>query len=177
MQVPAKISMVEVKKVASKKELKEFIDFPHHLYDGDENYVPELYLAQKDLLNKNKHPFFNHSTADFFIAYRDGQIVGRIAAILNNNYNNFTGDNAGYFGFFEVIEEYEIAELLLNTATQWVKDKGMKKLISPANYSTNETCGILIDGFDKPPTIMMTYNKSYYPDFLEKYGLAKDVGS
>ncbi|UXX79978.1 hypothetical protein N7E81_02515 [Reichenbachiella carrageenanivorans] len=167
--------MIEVKKVQDKKNLKRFIDFPHALYEHDENYVPELYLAQKDLLDKKNHPFFKHSEADFFLAYKGQEIVGRIAAIKNNNYIAYTGESTGKFGFIDFIEEYEVAEALLNTAVDWVKEKGLSQLAGPENFSTNETCGTLIEGFDMPPTIMMPYNKPYYQDYLEKYGFEKDM--
>lgn len=167
--------MIEVRKVQDKKELKWFIDFPHALYEHDGNYVPELYLAQKDLLNKKSHPFFKHSEADFFLAYQGSEVVGRIAAIKNNNYLNFTGEKTGKFGFFDVIEDYQVAEALLNTVTDWQKERGLTKLAGPENYSTNETCGTLIEGFDRSPTVMMPYNKPYYKEYLEKYGFTKDM--
>ncbi|WP_422361560.1 hypothetical protein [Reichenbachiella sp.] len=167
--------MIEVIKVQEKKDLKKFIDFPHELYAHDGNYVPELYLAQKDLLNKKSHPFFDHSEADFFLAYKNDAIVGRIAAIKNNNYLEFTGDQSGKFGFFDVIDDYEVAEALLNTVADWQTERGLKHLTGPENYSTNETCGTLIEGFDTPPTVMMPYNKPYYKGFLERYGFEKDM--
>ncbi|MFY0625189.1 MAG: hypothetical protein JXR07_02760 [Reichenbachiella sp.] len=166
--------MIEIKQVQSKKDLTKFIDFPHELYKHDDNYVPELFLAQEDLLGK-KHPFFLHSEADYFLAYQDEKIVGRIAAIKNNNFIEYTGDQAGSFGFFDVIDDFEVAKALLDKATEWVKAKGLVQLLGPSNFSTNETCGTLIEGFDSPPTVMMTYNKPYYADFLEKYGFEKDM--
>ena len=166
--------MIEIIRAQSKKELKNFIDFPHSLYASDENYVPELFIAQQELLD-HKNPFFNHSEAAFFLAYTEGKIVGRIAAIQNNNYNTYTGENTGKFGFFDVIENYAVAEKLLDTAVEWLKEKGFDKMQGPENYSTNETCGTLIEGFDSPPTFMMTFNKDYYGGYLEKYGLIKDM--
>lgn len=167
--------MIEVRKVQTKKDLKGFIDFPHDLYKSDENYVPALYLDQKELLDRKKHPFFQHSEAEFFLAYQDNKIVGRIAAIKNNNYIEYAEDQAGKFGFFDCIEEYTVAEALLNQAVAWIKEKGLSKVTGPENYSTNETCGTLVDGFDRPPTIMMTYNKPYYQEFIEKFGFEKDM--
>ncbi|MEO9966395.1 MAG: hypothetical protein ABJF11_11435 [Reichenbachiella sp.] len=167
--------MIEVVKVQDKKELKRFIDFPHALYSHDTNYVPELFIAQKDLLDKKNHPFFQHSEADFFLAYKGNEIVGRIAAIKNNNYLRFTGDQTGKFGFFDVIEDYKVAEKLLDTVSTWQKDRGLLKLAGPENYSTNETCGTLVEGFNSSPTIMMPYNKPYYGEFLERYGFEKDM--
>ncbi|MFY0654158.1 MAG: hypothetical protein JXQ96_19130 [Cyclobacteriaceae bacterium] len=167
--------MIDIRKVVGKKELKVFIDFPHDLYQDDPNYVPELYLAQKDLLNKQKHPFFDHSEADFFLAYKDGQIVGRIAAIKNNNYINYTEDQSGFFGFFDVINDYHVAEALLNKAIDWIQSNGLTSVIGPTNYSTNETCGVLIEGYESPPTVMMPYNKPYYSEFYEKFGFKTEM--
>ena len=167
--------MIEIKKAESKKEIKSFIDFPHDLYKNDDFYVPELFIAQKDLLDKQNHPFFDHSEADFFLAYKNGEIVGRIAAIKNNNYIEYTGDQAANFGFFDVVEDYEVAEKLLTTAVDWAKDKNLLSIMGPTNFSTNETCGLLVDGFDSPPTVMMTYNKPYYVDFIEKFGLKSEM--
>lgn len=167
--------MIEVKPVQNKKELKQFIDFPHALYAGDECYVPELYMAQKDLLNKKSNPFFDHSEAEFYLAFKDGNIVGRIAAIKNNNFIEYTGQKAGKFGFFDVIEDFDVAKALLDQAVEWIKDKGLNQMTGPENYSTNDTCGTLIEGYDTPPAIMTTYNKNYYQEYLEKFGMEKDM--
>jgi GNAT superfamily N-acetyltransferase len=149
---------------------KRFIDFPHDLYEGDPNYVPEIFLGQKELFDERKNPFFKHSKVQLYLALREGKIVGRIAAIRNNNYNEFAGANAGFFGFFDIIEEYDVAKLLLDKACAWLKKEGLDKVIGPANFSTNDTAGLLVEGFDSPPVVMMTYNKPYYADFLERYG-------
>ncbi|MGL1885649.1 MAG: hypothetical protein OCD76_03965 [Reichenbachiella sp.] len=166
--------MIDIIQVSSKKELKEFIDFPHDLYNHDPHYVPELFVAQEELFNRKKNPFFEHSEAEYFLAKKSGQVVGRIAAIKNNNYLDYTNKKIGQFGFFEVIEDYEVAEILLSTAQEWVSKHGLVELTGPYNFSTNETCGLLVEGHDMSPTIMMTYNKTYYADFLEKFGLSKD---
>jgi len=165
---------IEIKKVESKKDLYRFIDFPHDLYAHDINYVPELFLAQKDLLDRKKNPFFEHAEADYFLALKKDQVVGRIAAIKNQNFIDYTNQKHGQFGFFEVIDDYQVAEALLNTAKKWIAEKNLIELTGPYNFSTNETCGLLIEGYDAPPTLMMPYNKPYYSTFLEKYGLVKD---
>lgn len=167
--------MLSIKLVSDNKDLKKFIDFPHDLYADDPHYVPELFLAQKDMLDKKKFPFFNHSEADFFLAIRDNQVVGRIAAIKNNNYIEYTGNNVGHFGFFDVIEDYEVAEALLTRANEWVAEKGAEQITGPYNYSTNESIGVLIEGFDSSPMVMMTYNKPYYSEFLDRYGFEKEM--
>ncbi len=167
--------MINIIPVENKKQRAEFIDFPHDLYLGDSNYVPELFLGQDDLLNPAKHPFYLHSSAQPFLAYREGKIVGRILAIWNVHHNNFNNVNEGQFGFFDCIDDQEVANVLLKTAEQWVKDKGGNKIVGPINLSTNETCGLLIDGFDRPPVAMMTYNYPYYLDLINNSGYVKQV--
>jgi hypothetical protein len=165
--------MITIEKINYPDKLKEFIDFPHELYAGDPNYVPELYVAQRDMLNPKKHPFYEHSSLQMFLAYKDGKLVGRIAAIRNNNHNAFTKGNDGFFGFFESINDYEVAKLLFDTAINWLKQEGFTTAIGPVSFSTNEIFGWHIDAFDKPPMIAMGYNKPYYPGFAERYGFTK----
>jgi hypothetical protein len=160
--------------VSNKKQLGQFIDFPHDLYKGDSNYVPELFIAQKDLLTT--HPFHKHSSLQCFLLFEGDKIIGRIAAILNNNYNVFNSANDGFFGFFDCINDQEAANLLFDTATKWLKDKGVTgAIIGPVNFSTNESCGLLIEGFDSPPVVMMPYNATYYPALMEGWNLNKKV--
>ncbi len=158
-----------------KKLLRQFIDFPHDLYAHDPNYVPMLFIEQEALLNPKKSPFFKHSTAAYFLALRDGRIAGRIAAILNRNHIAYTGRQEGFFGFFDVINDRETANALLDTATKWLREQDMTKVIGPANFSTNETCGLLVENFDEPPFVMNTYNAPYYMELLEQYGFTKNV--
>lgn len=167
--------MKKVVPVNSKKQLNAFIDFPHALYKNDPFYVPELYMAQKDLLTPGKHPFYEHSSVELFLAYNNGKIAGRIAAILNNNHNTFNNSLDGFFGFFDCVDDQEVAALLFAEARQWLLDKGVKTLIGPVNFSTNETCGMLVEGFDSSPMAMMPYNYTYYPELLEKLGFSKKV--
>jgi hypothetical protein len=165
--------MKKIVEVKSKKELAAFIDFPHDLYKNDPMYVPELFIAQRDLLTT--HPFHKHSSLQCFLLYDGSRLTGRIAAILNNNHNTFNGTNDGFFGFFDVINDQESAQLLISTAEKWLKEKGVATIIGPVNFSTNESCGLLIKGFNHPPVVMMPYNAPYYADLLEKAGLAKKV--
>ncbi|WDF53758.1 hypothetical protein [Mucilaginibacter sp. KACC 22063] len=165
--------MTKIIAVSSKKELGLFIDFPHELYKNDPYYVPELFIAQRDILTT--HPFHKHSSLQCFLAYDDNKIVGRICAIYNTNHNKFNNVNDGFFGFFDCIDNQEVADILFETATKWVKEKGATKLVGPVNPSTNETCGLLVKGFDSSPMVMMPYNRPYYIDLLEKAGLHKQV--
>lgn len=172
---PTKASTVVITNVKTKSDLRQFIDFPHDLYQGDPNYVPMLFMEQEALLNKKKSPFFQHSDAEYFLAWKNGKIVGRIAAIKNNNHINFTGNKEGFFGFFDVINDFETAKILLDTAKAWLSKEGLTKMLGPANFSTNETVGLLIENFDEPVFIMMTYNYPYYAELLEKYGCVKNI--
>lgn len=166
--------MKRIVPVKSDKDLTVFIDFPHELYKNDPNYVPELFIAQKDLLTT--HPFHKHSSLQCFLAYDGDKVVGRIAAILNNNHNTYNKRNDGFWGFFDCVNNQETANLLLSTAAQWLKDKGVdQKLIGPVNFSTNEACGLLVSGFDSPPVLMMTYNAPYYAQLIEKAGFDKQI--
>lgn len=165
--------MITIIPVESKKQKTLFIDFPHTLYAGNSNYVPELFLGQWDLITPGKHPFYKHSTAQFFLAYRDQVLVGRVGAIWNVNHNEFNQVQEGQFGFFDCINDQEVATALLKTAEAWVKEKGGDTIVGPINLSTNDTCGLLIDGFDLPPVAMMPYNYPYYIDLIEGAGFGK----
>ncbi len=168
--------MIKIVPIASKgKELKAFIDFPHDLYKDDQFYVPELFMAQRDLLNPGKHPFYLHGQVQLFLAYRGDTIVGRVAGIINGNHNQFNNVQEGFFGFFDCINDQEVANALLKAAEDWIRAKGAQTMVGPVNPSTNEPCGLLVEGYDSSPMIMMPYNKPYYKDLLEKYGLHKQV--
>src|SRR5690606_6695725 len=112
-------------------------------------------LGQDDMLNPDKHPFYKHSTAKLFLAYKADKLVGRIAAIWNVNHNTFNQVQEGQFGFFDCINDQEVADQLLACAGDWVKRQGGDKIVGPINLSTNDTCGLLVEGFDRPPMAMM----------------------
>ena len=142
------MSSLTLREVTNKKELYKFIDFPHDLYKGDKYYVPELFLAQKDLLNAKKHPFFEYGEIKLNLAYRDGKIVGRIAAIKNPAYNTYHDSNIGFFGFYDYIEDESVARALLDKVKEQLRSENYTQLMGPVNFSTNETAGTLVDGFD-----------------------------
>lgn len=167
--------MITIIPVETKKQRAEFIDFPHDLYLGDLNYVPELFIAQSDLLNAKKHPFYKHSSAQLFLAYNNDKLVGRIAAIWNKNHNSFNHVNEGQFGYFDCINNQEVANALFDAALSWVKAKGGDNLVGPINLSTNETCGLLVEGFDSPAMAMMPYNYPYYAELIHNFGFDKKV--
>lgn len=165
--------MIRIAPVESNKEVGKFIDFPHDLYKNDPNYVPELFIAQRDMLSPKKHPFHEHGQVKLFLAYKDNHIVGRIAAIVNGNHIAFTGKQDGFFGFFDCINDQEVAKALIDTAANHLKEKGLARLIGPVNFSTNDPSGVLVEGFERPPIVMMTYNAPYYDTLLSSIGLRK----
>jgi GNAT superfamily N-acetyltransferase len=168
--------MAKIVAVSDKKLLKAFIDFPHELYKNDPYYVPELFIAQRDMLTPGKHPFYDHSRIQLFLAYNDEQKpVGRIAAIINGNHNNTKNVKEGFFGFFDSIDDKEVSQALLSAAQNWLKENGQTKIMGPVNFSTNDICGLLIEGYDGPPVAMMPYNAPYYLDLLEDFGFEKKV--
>jgi len=167
------LDQVNIVPVTNARELRQFIRLPWRIYREDPFWVPPLILDMKKLFDKSKNPFFEHSSAEFFLAVRNGECVGRIAAICNNNHNRFHGERAGFFGFFESINDGAVSSALLDQAAQWVRDRGMAELRGPMNYSTNETAGLLVEGFDSSPCLMMTYNPRYYADLIEPAGFEK----
>ncbi|MFQ6002371.1 MAG: hypothetical protein ACE5KJ_01360 [Candidatus Zixiibacteriota bacterium] len=159
--------------VGTKKELYDFIKFPWKIYKNNKNWVPPLIGERKDFFNKDKNPFFKHAEVIFYLAKKNEKIAGRIAGIVNHNHIEFHKEKAGFFGFFECVEDYEVAKILLDTVRDWLKSEGMVIMRGPANFSSNEEWGFLLEGFDSPPVFMMTYNPKYYLDFMEKYGMRK----
>lgn len=166
-------TMIKIVPVKTKKQLRKFIDFPHDLFEGDPNYVPELFIAQRDMLTKGKHPSHEHIELQLFLAMKEGKIVGRVASIFNQNHIKFTGKRDGFFGFFDAIDDETVSEKLLYAAFDFLKSKNINNVIGPVNFSTNDPLGLLVDGFDSPPQIMMTYGKPYYANLLERFGFLK----
>ena len=132
------MSTIEIKTVTSKKELMQFIKFPWKIYKGDPNWVPPLIYDKKKLLNKKKNPFFEHADLEMFLAIQNGELVGRIGAIKNDLHNKHHNDNIGFFGFFECINDQEVANRLFDTAKEWLKLKGFTEMRGPANPSSND---------------------------------------
>lgn len=164
---------LEIERVESGKQLREFAKFPWTVYKNDPYWVPPLFFERLAFLDKSKNPFFEHAEADYFNLRRDGRVVGTITAILNHRHNEFHDENVAHFGFFEVLDDPEAAAMLLDTACRWAEERGTDKILGPMNLSTNDECGLLIEGFDSPPVVLMTYNPRYYIDFIEAAGFSK----
>ena len=164
---------IEVVAVNNKKALKQFVELPYSLYHEDPFWVAPLRIAVRELLDRGKHPFYAEADAEFFVAFQDGRVAGRVAAIFDKAHNRFHEEKAGFFGFFESVNSAEVAEALLTRARQWVFDRGATVMRGPVNPSTNYECGMLIAGFDSRPMVMMTYNPRYYPELMDRVGLRK----
>lgn len=166
--------MLSIRKVATEQDKNTFIKLPWKIYQNNKFWVPPLLFDIKNNLDPNKNPFFKHAEVEFFLAFNDDKPVGRIAAIKNDLHNEFHKENIGFFGFFECIDDQEIANLLFNAVIDFCKQKGLTKTVGPMNPSTNDECGLLIDAFDQSPVFLMPYNHSYYKELIEKYGFIKE---
>jgi hypothetical protein len=164
--------MVAIIEISTKKQLKQFIEFPNQLYKGSPFYIPTLYLSVEWMLSK-KNPFFQHSQAALFMAVNKDRIVGRIAAIYNKTHIDTYDDHTGFFGFFDAINDVEVAHKLFNASFDWLKMKGLTTMMGPTNLTTNDSCGILIEGFNQEPMVLMPYNFEYYVDLFESCGFKK----
>jgi hypothetical protein len=164
---------VVIRNVSSSGDVKRFIKFQWEIYKNNPYWVPPLLMDRRKLMDKKKNPFYAHADAEFFLAYRDGEIVGRIAAIMNHNHNKEHSDKIGFFGFFECVDDQDVANTLLGTAKNWLLQRGADAMRGPASPSVNDEYGLLIDGFDKSPVVLMPYNPPYYATLLEKAGLKK----
>jgi hypothetical protein len=164
---------VEVRRVRTPRDRRIFVGLPYELYRDHPHWIAPLRLAQKDILNTKRHPFYRTSDVEMFLAARGGKTVGRIMAILNHAHNEFHDERAGFFGFFEVENDFDAASSLLDAASEWVRSRGAELIRGPVNPSTNYECGLLVEGFDKDPAVMMPYNFAYYADFMDRCGLKK----
>jgi GNAT superfamily N-acetyltransferase len=164
---------IQVVQATDKRQWKEFLELPYRLYRANPCWVPPLRIAVKELLNTEKHPFYANAEMACFLARQDDRTVGRIAAILDKNYNRFHEDNIAFFGFLEMIDSQSVADALLRAARQWLQAKQVRAIQGPMNPSSNYECGMLVEGFDSSPYVMMTYNPPYYGELMERAGWRK----
>jgi len=167
------MSEVRVVEVESAAQLRQFIAYPNRLYAGDPNYVTPLYVERKEFFDKKGNPFYRAAKTQLFLAMRDHEVVGRIATCISYRHNQFHEERTGFFGFLDTPDDEEISRKLLKVAMIELKKAGMDRMRGPMNFSTNHECGFLVEGFDSPPLVMMTYNKPYQVRLAEKFGLRK----
>ena len=167
------MSQIEIVQVESSAALGRFIDYPNKLYKDDPHYVTPLRSERKAFFDTEKNPFYRTARTKLFMAMSDGEIVGRIATCINYTHNEYHLEKTGFFGFFDCGDDYDVASKLLKVAMIELKREKMDKMRGPVSFSTNHECGFLVDGFDSPPCVMMTYNRPYLPRLAEKFGLKK----
>ncbi|NNE23855.1 MAG: N-acetyltransferase, partial [Rhizobiales bacterium] len=164
---------IEVRGVSDDAGLKAFLDVPFIIYSDDPNWVPQLDMERREHLSAKHNPYFEHAEAQLFVAYKNGQPVGRISAQVDQLRLERYGDAGGQFGFLEGIEDPDVFAKLLEAAEGWLTARGMKLAKGPFSFSINEETGLLVDGFERPPSIMMGHAKPYYGAQLEALGYAK----
>ena len=166
---------ITIKKVSTKRELKKFIRFNYELYKENPYSVPDLYDDMLNTFNKKKNAAFEFCEAEYFLAYKDGKIVGRIAGIINHRANATWNKKDVRFGWIDFIDDLEVSSRLLQTVEEWGKSKGMENIQGPLGFTDFDAEGMLIEGFDQLSTMATIYNHPYYPQHMEKLGFEKDA--
>lgn len=164
---------LSIQPVTNRRELRAFIKFPFRLYRHDPYWVPPLIAERFKHFDPHHNPFFEHAEVQLFRAVRDGETVGTIAAIDDEMHIKVWNESVGFWGEFECIEDYEVATHLFSAAREWLRARGRELMRGPMNMNINDECGLLVDGFDGMPVIMMTYNPRYYVGFCERFGMCK----
>ncbi len=164
---------LRVRAVRTRADLERFVAFPYRLNRGDPRWTPPLRRDVFRRLSREKNPFFEHGDALYLLAERNGDVVGRVAAIENQAHNAYHQDRAGFFGFFEAVEDPLAVLDLLAQAGAWLRERGLVEMLGPVSFSTNDECGVLVDGFETPPTLLTPHNPAYYDGLLEWAGMRK----
>jgi len=168
--------MISIKSIKGKIGMNKFINFPNVLYKNNTYYVPPLFIQQKDLFNQRKNPFLSHSTIKCIMAFKNKKPCGRLAAITYNYKDHYVKQKTTYFGFYDVINDLAVSNELFNHLVENHIDQDCKTSIGPVNPTTNDTCALLIDGFESAPVVGMPYNNDYYEKFLFEYGFkSRDI--
>lgn len=165
---------IEVRQVSTRGERSAFVKFPWRVYQGDKNWVPPLISDQLAYLDPQKNKFFTQADVVLLAAYRQKTMLGTIATFVNHYFIDQTGERVGGFGFFETIQDYEVARALFDTACAWQRERSIPLMRGPTNFGDNDSPGVLIGGADCPPVMMEAHSPPYYQDFFERYGFEKD---
>lgn len=167
---------MNIRLAETKEDLKKFIQFPHKLYKNDSHYAPELNISVAEKLSAKTNPYFLHSTATYYLLENEvGEVFGRIALTVNNNYNQFHQTNVAWFGFFDCVDDSQCSQKLFEAAFDFCKSKGVSTLLGPASFTTNDSAALLVEGFDAPPLIQMAYNFPYYEKLLLQAGFKPEM--
>jgi GNAT superfamily N-acetyltransferase len=164
---------VDVGEVSGGGDLKRFIDLPFRLHANHPLWVPPLKLERRLFLNRRLNAFFSHGEAAYFLARRDGRVVGRVSAQINRAFNEYHDAQWGWFGFLELEDDPEVAGALLDAAAGWLRQRGCERMVGPADFSMNDESGVLIEGFDLRPMIRQPWHPPYYQRLMEDAGMTK----
>ena len=164
---------LEIRTVDGSRELDEFIEVPFRLRHGDPQWVPPLRRERRQFLRRDRNPFFEHAEAEYFLAWRGGEAVGRITAQVDERWDSYQGGSDGMFGFYEAPDDPEVARALLEAASEWVAERGRRRLIGPMDFTTNDECGLLIEGYEEPSMILEPWHPPYYRAQIEGLGFGK----
>jgi GNAT superfamily N-acetyltransferase len=167
------MSKLEIRRVQSKKDLKKFVKVPFLVHRDHPEWVPPLIMDRMDFLNRDKNPYFDHAEVELWIAERDGEPVGRVSAQIDRNWDEYQGGNVGQFGFFETIDDQEVASALLDAGCEWLAGKGREKVYGPMDFTTNDEIGIQISGFDIQPSLLENCHQPYFQERVEGAGFSK----
>jgi GNAT superfamily N-acetyltransferase len=162
-----------IRPVRTRRELKRFVRVPFRLHRESEQWVPPLVFERMQFLDRRKNPWFEHGEAEFFLAERDGEPVGRTSAHVDSRWDSYQGGNDAMFGFFETAEDPEVVRALFGAAEEWARDKGRERILGPMDFTTNDEIGILIEGFERQPMILEPWHPPYYQRLIEADGFAK----
>jgi GNAT superfamily N-acetyltransferase len=164
---------VAISAVSGARDLKRIIDLPFRLHANHPQWVPPLKLERRVFLNRRLNAFFSHGEAEYFLALRDGRVVGRASAQVNHAFNDYQQKKWGWFGFFETEDDQQVADALLDAAAAWLRSRGMERMVGPADFSMNDESGILVEGFELRPMVRQPWHPPYYQQLVERAGMSK----
>jgi GNAT superfamily N-acetyltransferase len=166
---------VTIRPVRSRRELKRFVKVPFHLHREHPQWVSPLILDRMQFLDRGKNPYFEHAEAEYFVAERDGEPVGRVTAQVDERWDEHQGGSDGMFGFFETVDDPAVAAALLGAAEDWLRSRGRTRVIGPMDFTTNDEVGILVDGYELRPMILQNWHPPFYRELLEGLGYGKSM--
>jgi GNAT superfamily N-acetyltransferase len=164
-----------IRPVQTRRELKRFVKVPFRLHRESEQWVPPLVFERMQFLDRKKNPWFEHGEAEYFLAERDGEPVGRITAHVDSRWDSYQGGNDAMFGFFETAEDPEVAQALFGAATEWAAEQGRERILGPMDFTTNDEIGLLVEGYELRPMILQPWHPPYYRELVEGRGFAKTM--
>jgi len=168
-----RVADVTIRPVKTKRDLRRFVDVPYRLHRDRREWVAPLRFERMQFLDRKRNPYFEHAEAEYFLAERGGEAVGRITAQVDSRWDKFQGGSDGMFGFFETVEDPEVANALLDAACQWVGSHGRERMLGPMDFTTNDEVGLLIDGYERRPMILEPWHPPLYKELIEARGFGK----